>query len=141
MDVVVEPNVLLISVVVVVAQLFAAATLLSGRNLLAGIAVGAFLNLNFVAIGAVDPSIFYLICQPRSCCGRSTVRGRGPSGCSPPDPLRWRRSTCRSSPPSTRTRSSRTPAIILVTLGPLVATTSVLSVWQSHTPRHPAVDT
>ena len=62
-DLMVAPNVLLVSVVVVLAQLFAAATLLSGRRLRAGIAVGAFLNLNFIAMGAVDPSVFYLICQ------------------------------------------------------------------------------
>lgn len=60
---VVEPYLVPISIVVVVAQLFAGVTLVTGRWVMAGLLVGMFLNLNFVAAGAVDPSIFYLISQ------------------------------------------------------------------------------
>lgn len=60
---VVEPYLVPISIVVVVAQLFAGVTLVAGRWVMAGLVVGMFLNLNFVAAGAVDPSIFYLISQ------------------------------------------------------------------------------
>lgn len=63
LDGVVEPNLVAVSIAVVFAQLFAAVSLLSGWRLLAGLATGAFLNLNFIAAGAVNPSIFYLICQ------------------------------------------------------------------------------
>ncbi len=44
-------------------QLLAAATMLSGRHVGLGLTVGMFLNLHFVLAGAVDPSIFYLVCQ------------------------------------------------------------------------------
>ena len=44
-------------------QLIAAATLLSGRQVGLGLALGMFLNLHFVLAGAVDPSVFYLVCQ------------------------------------------------------------------------------
>ncbi len=60
---VVAPNVLMVSAVVLIAQVFAAFALVSGQTLLPGLAVGVLLNLNFVAAGAVNPSIFYLICQ------------------------------------------------------------------------------
>ena len=60
---VIEPYLSVIAVTVVLAQLFAAVALLLGWRLLAGLAVGAFLNLSFMAAGAVNPSIFYLICQ------------------------------------------------------------------------------
>lgn len=63
LDNVVEPNLILIGIAVVVGQLFAGASLISGWRLSAGLAVGVFLNLNFVAAGAVSPSGFYLICQ------------------------------------------------------------------------------
>ena len=63
LETVIEPNLFVVAVTVVLAQLFAAVALLSGWRLLAGLAVGAFLNLNFMAAGAVNPSIFYLICQ------------------------------------------------------------------------------
>lgn len=62
-ETVIEPNLFVVAVTVVLAQLFAAVALLSGWRLSAGLAVGAFLNLNFMAAGAVNPSIFYLICQ------------------------------------------------------------------------------
>ena len=62
-DNVVEPNILAISVTVVLAQLFAGLSLISGSKVLAGLATGAFLNLSFIAAGAVNPSIFYLVCE------------------------------------------------------------------------------
>lgn len=60
---VVLPGALLVAVVVVVAQLVAAAGLLSGRRLGLSLAVGIFLNLHFMAAGAVNPSAFYLLAQ------------------------------------------------------------------------------
>ena len=60
---IVEPYLLLISVVVVVAQLSAGVALVTGRRVMTGLLIGVFLNLNFIAAGAVNPSIFYLICQ------------------------------------------------------------------------------
>lgn len=62
-EAVIAPNLLAVSIVVVIAQLFAGIALISGWKLSAGLATGLFLNLNFVAAGAVDPSIFYLVCQ------------------------------------------------------------------------------
>lgn len=130
-ETVVVPNALAISVVVVVAQLFAAATMLSGRKLLAGIAVGAFLNLNFVAIGEVDPSIFYLICQAAillwalQSAKKRTLRllATGSAG------------LVALNLPFVSTLDPHAviedPAIILVTLGVLVAITSGLAVHQS----------
>jgi len=44
-------------------QLVAAIALVSGRRVGIGLAVGMLLNLHFVMAGAVDPSIFYLVCQ------------------------------------------------------------------------------
>lgn len=49
--------------VVVMLQLVAAGTLITGRHVGVGLAAGMTLNLHFVLAGAVDPSIFYLICQ------------------------------------------------------------------------------
>ena len=63
LDTVIAPNLLAVSIIVVVAQLFAGFALLSGWRVPAALAAGAFLNLNFIAAGAVNPSIFYLICQ------------------------------------------------------------------------------
>lgn len=62
-DRIVEPNAPLIAIVVVVLQFGAAFSLLSGRRVGCGLAAGIFLNLNFVAIGAVNPSAFYLVIQ------------------------------------------------------------------------------
>lgn len=63
LDLVVGPNAAAFALLVVALQLFAAATLLSNRRVGLGLAVGMFLNLHFVLAGAVEPSIFYLICQ------------------------------------------------------------------------------
>ena len=62
-DILVLPNVILVAVLVVLAQLLAGAALITGRHVRAGLMVGIFVNLNFVAAGAVNPSIFYLVCQ------------------------------------------------------------------------------
>jgi thiosulfate dehydrogenase [quinone] large subunit len=62
-DVVVSPHVILIGAVVMAAQFVAGLSLLSGRHVAVGLAVGIFLNLNFVAAGAVNPSAFYLLGQ------------------------------------------------------------------------------
>lgn len=63
LDVVVAPNAALIAALVLVLQLGLAGALLSGRNLAGALALGIFLNLNFIAAGAVDPSIFYIVAQ------------------------------------------------------------------------------
>jgi len=62
-DNLVAPNTEIFAVVLVVAQLFAAVSLLSGRLLGYGLAVGIFMNLNFLVAGAVDPSVFYMLSQ------------------------------------------------------------------------------
>lgn len=60
---VVAPHVVLVAVTVVALQLFAGAALLTGRNRTAGLIIGMFLNLHFLAAGAVNPSAFYLLAQ------------------------------------------------------------------------------
>lgn len=50
-------------VAVVVLQVIAGLSLLSGRALGVGLATGLLLNFNFVAAGAVDPSAFYIVAQ------------------------------------------------------------------------------
>lgn len=48
---------------VVVLQVGSGLSLLTGRALRLGLAAGIFLNLNFVAAGAVNPSAFYIVAQ------------------------------------------------------------------------------
>lgn len=54
-------------VVVVLGELVAAVTLLSGRALATGLTVGMSLNLAFLLGGQVDPSVFYLFLQATLC--------------------------------------------------------------------------
>ena len=63
LDVVVTPRLGLAAIVVVIAQLFVGVSLVSGRFVRSALAVGIFLNLNFLAAGAVNPSAFYLLSQ------------------------------------------------------------------------------
>lgn len=62
-DNLVAPNTMVILVILIAAQFFAAFTLLSGRLLAYGIGVGIFMNLNFLVAGSVDPNVFYLLSQ------------------------------------------------------------------------------
>ena len=62
-DLIVSPLGVVISAVVMVAQFAVAGSLLSGRRVAAGLAAGIFLNLNFIAAGAVSPSVFYVLSQ------------------------------------------------------------------------------
>ncbi len=62
-DLVVEPHVALVALVVLVLQLVVAASLLAGRGRSLGLGVGISMNLHFVAAGAVNPSAFYLLAQ------------------------------------------------------------------------------
>lgn len=62
-DVVVSPGATLIALVVVVGQLVAGLSLVSGRHLGVGLGLGMALNLHFLAAGAVTPSAFYLLAQ------------------------------------------------------------------------------
>ena len=62
-DNVIGPNAEIVAVLVVVAQLVIAASLLSARRIGFGLGLGIFLNLNFLVIGAVNPSVFYLLAQ------------------------------------------------------------------------------
>lgn len=59
----IAPNPTWILFGVVLLQLVAAATLISGRFYGYGLAIGMFLNLNFLAAGVVNPSVFYLLGQ------------------------------------------------------------------------------
>jgi thiosulfate dehydrogenase (quinone) large subunit len=52
-----------IAIAVVALQLFAASTLLSGRLVVFGLFAGMFLNVNFMAAGSINPSVFYLLAQ------------------------------------------------------------------------------
>jgi thiosulfate dehydrogenase [quinone] large subunit len=52
-----------VALVVVVGQLLAGISLVTGRRLNVGLAVGMFMNLHFMAAGAVTPSAFYLLAQ------------------------------------------------------------------------------
>ncbi len=60
---VVVPAAPLIGLIVLIAQLVAGLSLITGKRLGLGLGVGIFLNLNFVASGAVTPSVFYLLAQ------------------------------------------------------------------------------
>jgi hypothetical protein len=60
---VVTPFAVTISIVVFAFQLLAGASLVLGRRIGIGLALGIFLNLHFVAAGAVNPSAFYLLAQ------------------------------------------------------------------------------
>ena len=62
-DNLVVPNVRIVLVLLIAGQIFAAATLLSGRLLKYGIGVGILMNLNFLVAGSVDPNVFYLLAQ------------------------------------------------------------------------------
>ncbi|MFW2381413.1 MAG: hypothetical protein ACN4GZ_06595 [Acidimicrobiales bacterium] len=63
LDGVVVPAAPLIALIVVVSQLVAGLSLASGRRLGLGLGLGMFLNLQFLAAGAVTPSAFYLLAQ------------------------------------------------------------------------------
>ncbi len=62
-DRVVIPHLEVVAVVVVLLQIGAGLSLLTGRALGIGLAAGLFLNLSFVAGGAVNPSVFYIVAQ------------------------------------------------------------------------------
>lgn len=59
----VGPGRVFVALVVITLQFAVAASLLSGRYVGWGLSVGIFMNLNFLAGGAVNPSVFYLLCQ------------------------------------------------------------------------------
>ncbi|MGH1493001.1 MAG: hypothetical protein ACRBK7_27005 [Acidimicrobiales bacterium] len=56
-------NTVIVALMVLLAQLFIAGSFLTNRALGSALAVAAALNLTFLAIGAVDPSAFYLFGQ------------------------------------------------------------------------------
>ena len=56
-------NLSLVGIVVVVGQLIAGLSPVSGRFLGIGLLVGLFMNVNFLVAGAVNPSAFYLVMQ------------------------------------------------------------------------------
>jgi hypothetical protein len=62
-DLVIAENPIAIAMLMAGLQLAAAASLITGRHLGAGLAVGLFLNAHFVAAGAVNPSAFYILGQ------------------------------------------------------------------------------
>ncbi len=63
LDLVVVPHVVLIAVLVAVAQIAVGVILVRGRFVGFALAVGATMNLSFMAAGAVNPSAFYLLIQ------------------------------------------------------------------------------
>lgn len=76
---VVLPLAPLAAVIVVVGQLVAGVSLVTGRRLTVGLTVGMFLNLHFMAAGAVTPSAFYLLGQGALAlwlCERAVSRSR-----------------------------------------------------------------
>ena len=62
-DLAVEPSLVAVSAVVMLGQLAIGTALIVGRGVGPALAVGMLLNLHFVAAGAVDPSVFYLLAQ------------------------------------------------------------------------------
>jgi len=62
-DHVVLPHVRVVAAAVVLGQLVAAATLIAGRRRGVGLATGTALCVSFIAAGAVNPAIFYLVTQ------------------------------------------------------------------------------
>lgn len=62
-NLVVAPNAVVFSAIVLVLEFAAALMLLSGRLRSTGLAIGIVLNLHFLAAGAVNPSAFYLLAQ------------------------------------------------------------------------------
>ncbi len=63
LDRIVEPGTPAIALAVLGLQLIAGVSLVTGRRLGLGLSVGIFLNLHFMASGAVTPSAFYLLAQ------------------------------------------------------------------------------
>ena len=59
----VDPQLVMVALTVIALQIVAGVTLLTGRHLSVGLAVGMFMNVHFVAAGAVNPSAFYLLAQ------------------------------------------------------------------------------
>lgn len=62
-DLVVAPGAIIISFVVMLLQFVLGAALLTNRRVGLALGVGMLLNLNFIAAGAVNPSVFYLLAQ------------------------------------------------------------------------------
>ena len=62
-DAVVRPGMGLVLIYVVLAQLAIGGALLAGVRREIALGAGLFLNLNFIAIGAVTPSAFYVLAQ------------------------------------------------------------------------------
>jgi hypothetical protein len=62
-DHVIAPNVVWFAAIVVVLQLAVGVSLLSGRAIGYALVIGMFMNLNFLAAGSVNPSVFYLVSQ------------------------------------------------------------------------------
>ncbi len=63
MESVFMPGATALSIVVILAQLFAGLAILLGYYTNAGLLVGLVMNVNFVFAGAVDPSTFYIVIQ------------------------------------------------------------------------------
>lgn len=61
--VVVEPRAAAVAWLVFLAQAAVGTALLLGRRVGWALVIGATMNLTFVAVGAVDPSVFYLLAQ------------------------------------------------------------------------------
>ena len=57
------PGVVFVSFLVLAAEFFVSAALLSGRRQGVALGIAMFLNLNFIALGVIVPSIFYLLGQ------------------------------------------------------------------------------
>lgn len=62
-DTIVRPGMGLVLIYVVLAQLAIGGALLAGVRREIALGAGLFLNLNFIAIGAVNPSAFYVLAQ------------------------------------------------------------------------------
>lgn len=60
---IVLPAAQVIAATVLTGQLLAGLSLITGRHLAVGLTIGMYLNLHFVAAGAVTPSVFYLLAQ------------------------------------------------------------------------------
>lgn len=63
LNIIVEPNAIATSLVVMLTQFAIAGALLAGKRVGPALAAGIFLNIQFIAAGAVTPSAFYVLAQ------------------------------------------------------------------------------
>jgi len=142
-DVVVSPNAVLFAALVLALQLLIAASLLSSRHRLIGLAAGVGLNLHFVAAGAVNPSAFYLLAQGALVLWILEEQRRLPSADSLLLAAGSSLAVVGFNLPFVRTLDPETviddPAIMMATVGSLTALACLLMADRAADPEHRVV--